>query len=92
MKAINQHYNKCKAELQSKLKQNKYTSKRINRLTYKRNNKIKDYMHKLSAAIIQYMETNDLNTLIVGKNNGWKNNIELGKANNQNFVNFYVRV
>ena len=49
-------------------------------------------MHKLSAAIIQYMETNDLNTLIVGKNNGWKNNTELGKANNQNFVNFYVRV
>ena len=49
-------------------------------------------MHKLSAAIIQYMETNDLNTLIVGKNNGWKNNIEIGKANNQNFVNFYVRV
>ena len=92
LKAINQHYNKCKAELQSKLKQNKYTSKRINRLTYKRNNKIKDYMHKLSAAIIQYMETNDLNTLIVGKNNGWKNNIELGKANNQNFVSIPYNV
>ena len=45
-------------------------------------------MHKLSTAIIQYMETNDLNTLIVGKNNGWKNNIEIGKANNQNFVLF----
>lgn len=92
LKAINQHYNKCKAELQSKLKQNKYTSKRINRLTYKRNNKIKDYMHKLSAAIIQYMETNDLNTLIVGKNNGWKNNIEIGKANNQNFVSIPYNV
>ena len=25
-------------------------------------------MHKLSAAIIQYMEANNLNTLIVGKN------------------------
>ena len=92
LKAINQHYNKCKAELQSKLKQNKYTSKRINRLTYKRNNKIKDYMHKLSTAIIQYMETNDLNTLIVGKNNGWKNNIEIGKANNQNFVSIPYNV
>ena len=49
-------------------------------------------MHKLSTAIIQYMETNNLNTLIVGKNNDWKNNTEIGKANNQNFVNFYVRV
>ena len=43
-------------------------------------------MHKLSAAIIQYMEANNLNTLVVGKNNGWKVNIELGKVNNQNFV------
>ena len=86
LKSINRHYNKHKAELQSKLKQNKHVSKRINRLTYKRNNKIKDYMHKLSIAIIQYMEANSLNTLIVGKNVGWKTNIEIGKVNNQNFV------
>ena len=86
LKSINQHNNKRKAELQSKLKQNKHVSKRINRLTYKRNNKIKDYMHKLSIAIVQYMEANNLNTLIVGKNNGWKTNIEIGKVNNQNFV------
>ena len=86
LKSINQHYNKHKAELQSRLKQNKHVSKRINRLTYKRNNKIKDYMHQLSIAIVQYMEANNLNTLIVGKNNGWKTNIEIGKINNQNFV------
>ena len=40
-------------------------------------------MHKLSAAIIQYMEANNLNTLIVGKNNGWKTNIVIGNANNK---------
>ena len=43
-------------------------------------------MHKLSIAIVQYMEANNLNTLIVGKNDGWKTNIEIGKVNNQNFV------
>ena len=86
LKSINQYYNKHKAKLQSRLKQNKHVSKRINRLTYKRNNKIKDYMHKLSIAIVQYMEANNLNTLIVGKNDGWKTNIEIGKVNNQNFV------
>ena len=32
------------------------------------------------------METNSLNTLIVGKNVGWKDSIEIGKVNNQNFV------
>ena len=32
------------------------------------------------------METNNLNTLFVGKNNGWKDSINIGKTNNQNFV------
>ena len=86
LKSINRYYNKYKAELQSKLESNKYTSKRINRLIFRRNNKIKDYMHKLSSAIIQYMEANTLNTLIVGKNDGWKTNICIGRVNNQNFV------
>ena len=86
LKSVNRYYNKHKAELQSKLGINKYTSKRINRLTFRRNNKIKDYMHKLSSAIIQYMEANTLNTLIVGKNDGWKTNICIGRVNNQNFV------
>ena len=86
LKSINRYYNKHKAELQSKLSKNKHTSKRINRLTFRRNNKIKDYMHKLSSAIIQYMEANTLNTLIVGKNDGWKTNIDMGRVNNQNFV------
>ncbi len=86
LKSINRYYNKHKAELQSKLVNNKYTSKRISKLTFKRNNKIKDYIHKLSYAIIQYMEANTLNTLIVGKNDGWKTNIDMGRVNNQNFV------
>ena len=86
LKSVNRYYNKHKVELQSKLGSNKYTSKRINRLTFRRNNKIKDYMHKLSSAIIQYMEANTLNTLIVGKNDGWKTNICIGRVNNQNFV------
>ena len=38
-------------------------------------NKIKDYLHKVSTAIVKYMETNDLNTLFVGKNDGWKDSI-----------------
>ena len=86
LKSINHHYNKIKAKLQSKLFKNKHTSKRINRLTLKRNSKIKDYMHKVSRKIVDYMEANSLNTLFVGKNVGWKYSINLGKTNNQNFV------
>ena len=86
LKSINHHYNKTKAKLQSKLKQGKYSSKRISRLTLRRNRKIKDYMHKVSKKIVEYMEANSLNTLFVGKNVGWKYSINLGRTNNQNFV------
>ena len=93
LKAINHFYNKRRGELQSKLSKNsnknnnnKYNSKRIRHITYKRNNKVKDYLHKISRMIVEYMETNNLNTLFVGKNNGWKDSLQLGKMNNQNFV------
>ena len=86
LKNINHFYNKRKALLQSKLNENKKTSNRIKRISYRRNNKIKDYMHKVSHLIVAYMETNNLNTLFVGKNSGWKEGINIGKTNNQNFV------
>lgn len=86
LKSINHYYNKTKAKLQSKLPKNKHTSKRINRLTIKRNRKVKDYMHKASKKIVEYMEANSLNILFVGKNVGWKDSINLGRTNNQNFV------
>ena len=86
LKSINHHYNKTKAKLQSKLKQGKYSSRRISRLTLRRNRKIKDYMHKVSRKIVEYMEANSLNTLFAGKNAGWKDSINLSRTNNQNFV------
>ena len=86
IKSINYFYNKRKALLQSKLNENKKTSNRIKRISYRRNNKIKDYMHKVSHLIVAYMEANNLNTLFVGKNSGWKEGINIGKTNNQNFV------
>ena len=90
LKSINHFYNKKKAKLQSKLTKNqskkKYTSKRIQRITHKRNCKVKDYMHKVSKSIIEYLESNNLNTLFVGKNTDWKDGVDLGRKNNQNFV------
>ena len=86
LKSVNHHYNKTKAKLQSKLSKNKHTSKRINRLTLRRNRKIKDYMHKVSRKIVEYMKANSLNALFVGKNVGWKDSINLGKINNYKFV------
>lgn len=89
IKSINQFYNKKKAKLQSelKLKQNKNVSKQLQNLTLKRSNKIKDYFHKTSRYIVNQLVNQSINTLIIGKNDGWKQETNIGKKNNQNFVN-----
>ena len=87
LKSINQYYNKEKARLQSHLKGNKKTSKRIYSITNKRNNKIKDYLHKSSRLIVNSLVSNNISTLIIGYNEEWKQNINLSRTNNQAFVN-----
>lgn len=86
LKSINQYYNKVKADFQSKLKNNEKYSKRISSLSLKRNNKINDYLHKSSTFIVNYLVSNNISMLIVGHNKEWKQNIKIGKKNNQNFV------
>ena len=92
LKSINQYYNKEVARLQSLLKNNRKTSKRINNITLKRNNKIKDYLHKSSKTIVNFLVSNSISTLVIGYNEEWKQNINLGRRNNQSFVGvpFYV--
>ena len=88
VKSINQYYNKKKSKLQRRLKkcQKKNKSKRIIRLTEKRNRKVKDYFHKASRYIVNQLVSNQINTLIVGYNKGWKQEVNIGKRNNQKFV------
>ena len=88
IKSINQYYNKKKAELQSSLEKNHklYKSKRLDRLTHKRNNKINDYLHKTSHFIIEYCIEINIKNIVIGKNKNWKVECNMGKVNNQNFV------
>lgn len=86
LKSINQYWNKEKARLQAHLKGNKKTSKRIKSITNIRNNKVKDYLHKSSRKIVNSLVSNNISTLIIGYNEEWKQNINLGRTNNQNFV------
>ena len=86
LKSINWHYNKKKAELQSLLK-NKHTSNRITNLTIRRNNKVNNYLHKSSRLFINYLASNDITDVVIGYNKEWKQGINIGKVNNQNFVN-----
>lgn len=86
LKAINQFYNKRKAELQSCLPKGKGTTSRIQRLSTKRNFKVDDYMHKASRCIINKLIVNDIGTLVIGKNDGWKQESIMGKQSNQKFT------
>ena len=88
LKSINQFYNKKKAELQESLqtKHKVFTSKKLKSLTNKRNNKIKDYLHKSSKEVINHLVSNQINTLIIGYNKGWKQEVNIGRINNQKFV------
>ena len=87
IKSINQYYNKTNAKLRSELPTNVKSSKRLKQLSFKRNNKIDYEMHKISTHIISEAVRNDISKIIIGNNIGWKNEINIGRRNNQNFVN-----
>jgi len=86
LKSINQFYNKRKAQLQPQLKGNRKTSPRIQRLTRCRPQKIDNYLHHASRLIVDILRTKQIGKLVVGKNEQWKTEINLGKQTNQNFV------
>lgn len=86
MKAMNQYYNKKLAKMRSALPEGVHTSKKIKKLTQKRQFKIDDYLHKASSAVISHLLRNGIHCLVVGSNKHWKTGIKLGKKTNQNFV------
>lgn len=88
VKAVNQYYNKLRAKTQEMNAGNgiERTTLRIKRLQRTRNNKINDLFHKLSRALVNYCLTYQIGQIVIGYNEGWKQNCTMGKRNNQNFV------
>ncbi|HEX6482213.1 MAG TPA: transposase [Ktedonobacteraceae bacterium] len=87
LKSLNQHYNKQRGRHQSHLAQAKrFTSRQLDRITTKRNRRINAYLHTASRRIINLLVEEGIGTLVVGKNPYWKQEVELGRKNNQQFV------
>ena len=100
-KSINHYYYKKMARYQKLLAQNHQLETKINTkqgpkliysqsnrmvdLTMKRNQQIRDLIHKATKRIIDYALSCGANTIIVGKNKYQKRSINLGKKTNQNF-------
>ena len=89
LKSINQYYNKINAKLQSIKDKQKIerTTLRQKKITRKRNNRIDDYLSKAARIIINYCLNNDIGKLVLGYNEDFQRNSNIGSINNQNFVN-----
>ena len=90
LKSFNQWFNKENARLQSiKDKQHfgKKTTNRQKAIARDRNNKVNDYMNKAARKVIDFCIANDIGVLVAGYNETFQRGSNIGKQNNQNFVN-----
>ena len=90
LKSVNQWFNKENARLQGikdRQGDKRRTTNRQKILAGKRNRQVNDYMSKAAKKIINYCIAHDIGTLVVGYNETFQRNTDIGRQNNQNFVN-----
>ena len=63
-----------------------YWSKKLALMTEKRNRRMRDYINKISRHLANYCINSGIGTVVMGWNQGIKQKSNLGKKNNQNFV------
>ena len=81
LKSINQFFNKRVAKAQSL-----EASKQVKALNGKRDRRIDNYLHTASRRVVDWCQLNEISQLIIGNNAGWKQDINIGKNNNQSFT------
>lgn len=90
LKSVNQWFNKENARLQGikdRQGDKRRTTNRQKILADKRNRQVNDYMSKTAKKIINYCIAHNIGTLVVGYNETFQRNTDIGRQNNQNFVN-----
>ncbi len=89
LKSYNKNFNKKLAYYKSiatTRNKTKKNTKRINNIYEKRNRYMLDFYHKASRATLDYLIKSAVRTLIIGYNEGWKQNSKLSKKVNQTFI------
>ena len=89
LKSINQWFNKENSRLQGiKEKQNfgRKPTKRQKTIARNRNNRVNDYMSKVARKVIDYCINNDIGTLVIGYNETFQREANIGRVSNQSFV------
>ena len=88
LKSINQWYNKELSRLSS-IKDHQGIKGCTNRqylITRKRNNRVQDYIYCAAKKIVNYCLEHKIGTIVVGYNDGFQENPNLGRVNNQKFA------
>jgi len=65
----------------------KINLKKLYEIQDKRKRYIKDYLHKASKSIIDLAIKTNTGNIVIGYNKNWKNRVNMGKVNNQKFLN-----
>ncbi|MDD1421806.1 transposase [Dolichospermum sp. ST_sed1] len=85
MKAMNQLWNK-QVSTRKEGKPEAYWDNWLDRVTRKRNHQMKDGVNKAAKLIIDHCLKYGIGTLVIGWNEGFKSNANMGRLNNQKFV------
>lgn len=89
-KSANRLYNKRTAEQMQQ--QTKGTDRRFvpdaafYTVTNRRNDRIDDFFHKCAKHLVTWCVENRIDTLVAGSNTFWKQKVQIGTVNTQNFV------
>ncbi|MDR7078438.1 putative transposase [Neobacillus niacini] len=92
LKSINQYYNKLRAKYTSIIRNGKgpkegnFTTNHLISLDRKRNNRVMDFLHKASAKVIEIALVRNIDTIIIGRNVGWKWEVPMQKGIKQTFI------
>ncbi len=85
IKSLNQWYNKRVAILKKGHEEN-YWTKLLAIITEKRNRQIRDAINKAARIVVKHCLKNGIGTIVFGWNQGQKNGANMGRRNNQKFV------
>ncbi len=84
---IPKYKHKTKSILSRKTQGKQKFSRQLDKLTLRRNCQVDNYLHHTSRLIVDKLVEEGIGTLVIGKNDGWKQESNLGKKSNQEFVN-----
>ncbi len=85
LKSVNQWYNKQIATIKENKPQG-FWSKRLSRITEKRNRQMRDAVNKAARLVVNHCLENGIGRIVFGWNTGQKDGIDIGGKNNQKFV------